>query len=314
MNFKRFMLGAGAGVLTVGLTAAGAAAAGPSAGLGRRRDADGHRDQRPRRAGAAAEGGYARVLQVDVGDDGTAEFEFDRSTFDRIQAGGAGRDQIRSTRSTALADEATTLDGGSATTCCSAATATSRCGAARAVTASMATAAPTRPTWAAGTTASPGTRATAATSSRAGAGATRSCSTGPTSTRASREATGRVRVHLQRRQHPHGHWRGGDPGPQHARRVRQLLRRRLPVQHGDEPRRRRHVGRRWWPRRPDRQCEPRRTYNVDHITADVRRGGIVEKCRRPGGDASPGAPSPTSSSSPPRASATPSMSTRPSTP
>jgi Ca2+-binding RTX toxin-like protein len=116
MSFKRFLVGAGAGVLTVGLTAAGAAAAWPPSvqavvqGGTLTVTGTAGRDTLALRLKAGASG----VLQVDVGDDGSAEFEFDRSTFDRIQVlAGAGNDQIRIDQvNGAFADEATTLDGG----------------------------------------------------------------------------------------------------------------------------------------------------------------------------------------------------------
>jgi Ca2+-binding RTX toxin-like protein len=116
MNIKRFLVGAGAGVLTVGLTAAGAASAprtSVQAGV-----ADGTLTVTGTRGNDALalrlKAGVPGVLQVDVGDDGTAQFEFDRSTFDRIQVlAGAGNDRIRIDQvNGAFADEATTLDGG----------------------------------------------------------------------------------------------------------------------------------------------------------------------------------------------------------
>ena len=59
--------------------------------------------------------GDPNTLQVDVGDDGTANFSFDRSTFTAIHVqGGGGDDQIRIDQSNgAFTDEAVTLDGGS---------------------------------------------------------------------------------------------------------------------------------------------------------------------------------------------------------
>ncbi len=59
--------------------------------------------------------GDPNTLQVDVGDDGTADFNFDRSTFTAInvQARG-GDDEIRIDDSFgSFADDAVTLDGGS---------------------------------------------------------------------------------------------------------------------------------------------------------------------------------------------------------
>jgi Ca2+-binding RTX toxin-like protein len=114
MNLLRFLGGTG-GVLTVGLVAVGAACA-------------------PLTVQAAVAGGTLTVtgtassdaialrlkagapnrIQVDVGDDGTAEFEFDRTTFAQIHVlAGDGNDRIRIDQvNGAFADEATTLDGG----------------------------------------------------------------------------------------------------------------------------------------------------------------------------------------------------------
>ncbi len=58
--------------------------------------------------------GAPNILQVDVGDDGTADFAFDRSTFTGIdvQAGG-GNDQVRIDQSNgAFTDESVVIDGG----------------------------------------------------------------------------------------------------------------------------------------------------------------------------------------------------------
>ena len=57
--------------------------------------------------------GSPTILQVDVGDDGTADFEFDRSSFTgvRVDAGG-GNDQIRVDQGNgAFTDEALILNG-----------------------------------------------------------------------------------------------------------------------------------------------------------------------------------------------------------
>ena len=58
--------------------------------------------------------GAPNTLQVDAGDDGTAEFEFDRTTFGQILVlADAGNDQIRIDQvNGAFADETATLDGG----------------------------------------------------------------------------------------------------------------------------------------------------------------------------------------------------------
>ena len=54
------------------------------------------------------------MLQVDVGDDGTADFSFDRSTFTAIDVeAGGGDDQVRIDQSGgAFTDEAVTINGG----------------------------------------------------------------------------------------------------------------------------------------------------------------------------------------------------------
>jgi hypothetical protein len=58
--------------------------------------------------------GSPNILQVDVGDDGTADFSLDRSTFDAIVVNaGAGNDEVRVDDSFgSFADDALTLDGG----------------------------------------------------------------------------------------------------------------------------------------------------------------------------------------------------------
>jgi Ca2+-binding RTX toxin-like protein len=54
------------------------------------------------------------ILQVDVGEDGTTDFAFDRNTFTAINVqGGGGNDEIRIDQSGgSFADDAVTLDGG----------------------------------------------------------------------------------------------------------------------------------------------------------------------------------------------------------
>jgi Ca2+-binding RTX toxin-like protein len=58
--------------------------------------------------------GQPNILQVDVGEDGTADFSFDRTTFTAINVqGGGGNDDIRIDQSQgSFADEAVTFDGG----------------------------------------------------------------------------------------------------------------------------------------------------------------------------------------------------------
>jgi hypothetical protein len=59
-------------------------------------------------------GGAAGTLQVDFGDDGSAEHSFDRSTFSRIEVfAGSGNDRFRVDQASgAFTDEALTVDGG----------------------------------------------------------------------------------------------------------------------------------------------------------------------------------------------------------
>lgn len=115
MNIKRLMTGAGGGVLTVGLAAASAACApvvveasvaGGVMTVTGTADAD--------TVALRLKAGATNTLQVDVGSDGSAEFEFDRATFDRIQvSAGDGDDKVTIDQvNGAFADEATTLDGG----------------------------------------------------------------------------------------------------------------------------------------------------------------------------------------------------------
>jgi len=60
------------------------------------------------------EPGQPNTLDVDVGDDGTVDFRFDRSTFGAIDVqGGAGDDQVRIDESQgAFTDDVVTLEGG----------------------------------------------------------------------------------------------------------------------------------------------------------------------------------------------------------
>jgi RTX calcium-binding nonapeptide repeat (4 copies) len=115
MNIKRILIGAGGGVATVGLAAFTAACApltvqatvanGTLTVTGTdRSDAIAMR----------LKAGAPNTLQVDVGDDGGADFEFDRTTFGQIHVlANAGEDRIRIDQvNGAFADEATTLDGG----------------------------------------------------------------------------------------------------------------------------------------------------------------------------------------------------------
>ncbi len=115
MNIKRLLGGAGGGVLVVGLAAFSAActpatvqATVANGILTVTGTAESETIALRLKAGAP------NTVQVDVGDDGTAEFEFDRTTFGQIQVlAGDGNDQIKIDQvNGSFADETTTLDGG----------------------------------------------------------------------------------------------------------------------------------------------------------------------------------------------------------
>jgi Ca2+-binding RTX toxin-like protein len=115
MNIKRLLGGTGGGVLVVGLAAFSAActpaivqATVASGILTVTGTPEGETIALRLKAGAP------NTVQVDVGDDGTAEFTFDRTTFNQIQVlAGDGNDQIRIDQANgAFADETTTLAGG----------------------------------------------------------------------------------------------------------------------------------------------------------------------------------------------------------
>jgi hypothetical protein len=115
MSIRRILRGAGGGLAVAGLAAVAAActpttvqatvADGTLAVAG---TANGDAIALRLKAGAPG------TIQVDAGDDGTAEFEFDRGSFDKIHvAGNGGNDLIAIDQvNGAFADEATTLDGG----------------------------------------------------------------------------------------------------------------------------------------------------------------------------------------------------------
>ena len=121
------------------------------------------------------------MLQVDFGDDGSAEHTFDRNTFSRIEVSlGSGNDTFRVDNvNGAFNDEATTVDGGSGNDVMDGGDSASCSSAAAATTPSTATAATTPASSARATTASAGTRVTAAMSSRVPAAPTRWTSTAP---------------------------------------------------------------------------------------------------------------------------------------
>ncbi|HET6950636.1 MAG TPA: hypothetical protein VFI47_09685 [Acidimicrobiales bacterium] len=115
MSIKRILGSAGGGVLTVGLAAFSAAC---TPGTVQATVANGtltvtgtvDSDTIALRLKAGA----PNTIQVDAGDDGAADFEFDRNAFNQIHVlGEAGDDKIRIDQiNGAFADETTTLDGG----------------------------------------------------------------------------------------------------------------------------------------------------------------------------------------------------------
>jgi hypothetical protein len=114
---RRFALAAGVAAVAATLATAGSAAAGQRANsafvaqdtlfVTGSRDAD--------QIALRLQAGAAGTLQVDFGDDGTAEFSFDRSTFSRIDVSArGGDDRVRIDQvNGAFADEAMVIDGGS---------------------------------------------------------------------------------------------------------------------------------------------------------------------------------------------------------
>ena len=115
MNLKRILGSAGGGVLTVGLAAFSAACTPATV---QATVANGTLTVTGTLGSDAIalrlKAGAPNTIQVDAGDDGVAEFEFDRSTFGQIQVrADGGNDVIRIDQvNGAFADEATTLDGG----------------------------------------------------------------------------------------------------------------------------------------------------------------------------------------------------------
>jgi len=119
----RLGLAAGAAAaLAVGLVAAGPAGAIGATGATSRTSASVSGDTLGVRGSSASESlalrlapGDANTLQVDFGDDGTAEHSFDRSTFTSIEVSlRSGSDRFRVDQvNGAFADESLTVDGGS---------------------------------------------------------------------------------------------------------------------------------------------------------------------------------------------------------
>ena len=114
LRARRLGLAAGAAaMLAVGLAAASPAGAATSASVSNDTltvNGDSGADRIALRLAAGAAG----TLQVDFGDDGSAEHSFDRSTFSRIEVfTGSGHDQFRVDQANgAFTDEALTVDGG----------------------------------------------------------------------------------------------------------------------------------------------------------------------------------------------------------
>ena len=185
MNSKlrahRLGLAAGAAaMLAVGLAAASPAAAATSASVSNDTltvNGDSGDDRIALRLAAGAAG----TLQVDFGDDGSAEHSFDRSTFSRIEVfTGSGNDRFRVDQANgAFTDEALTVDGGNGHDTLDGGDESSSSSAATAVMRSTATAATTPHCSGTDGTSSVGTRVTAAMSSRARTAPTHSTSTEP---------------------------------------------------------------------------------------------------------------------------------------
>src|SRR5262245_43063831 len=115
MGIRRILSGAGGGLVVVGLAAVAAACtpttvqavvANGTLTVAGTDNADA--------IALRLKAGSPGTIQVDAGDDGTAEFEFDRGTFDKIHVvANGGNDLIRIDQvNGAFADETATLDGG----------------------------------------------------------------------------------------------------------------------------------------------------------------------------------------------------------
>ena len=115
MNLKRILGSAGGGLLIVGLAAFSAACTPATV---QATVANGTLTVTGTALGDSIalrlKAGAPNIIQVDAGDDGAAEFEFDRTAFTQIQVlADAGNDQIRIDQvNGAFADETTVLDGG----------------------------------------------------------------------------------------------------------------------------------------------------------------------------------------------------------
>jgi len=108
-----FAAGAAAALVAAGLATAGPAAAATSASVSNGTltvSGDNSDDRIALRLAPGAAG----ILQVDLGDDGSAEHSFDRSTFSRIEVfTGNGNDEFRVDQANGtFTDEALTVDGG----------------------------------------------------------------------------------------------------------------------------------------------------------------------------------------------------------
>jgi hypothetical protein len=115
MNLKRILGGTGGGLMVAGLAAFSAACT-PAVVQATVANGTLTVTGTPESEAIALrlKAGSPNTLQVDVGDDGTAEFEFDRTTFTQVQVlGGDGNDKLTVDQANgAFADEALTLDGG----------------------------------------------------------------------------------------------------------------------------------------------------------------------------------------------------------
>jgi hypothetical protein len=131
--------------------------------------------------------GVPTTLQVDLGDDGSADQQFDRGTFRRVVVlAGAGSDRIRvDDANGAFIDDFVTLDGGGGDDVIDGGLGADSLLGAPATTGSTAVTATTPSTWVAAGTPSSGTPATTTTRSKARPAATPSTSGVRTSPRSS---------------------------------------------------------------------------------------------------------------------------------
>ena len=153
--------------------------------------------------------GHPGILQVDVGDDGSADSSFKRKHVARIALDArAGDDSVRIDESNGVFTDSipTTLHGGAGNDTLSGGSGAETLLGGDGNDTIDGNRATTWPCWAPATTRSSGIQATAATPSRARPATTRWCSTAPTSPRSStsRRTASRLQLHPRRRQRHDG--------------------------------------------------------------------------------------------------------------